>query len=119
MSCNNDIRLYDNGTVFIVQFVECSIVDGVPVYTPVDISSASVRTIIFMKPDGTVVKKSAVFTTDGSDGKIQYTSTGDPDNGTGDLDVVGRWEIQGRAELAGGTWTSTKGSFVVESVLDQ
>jgi len=54
-----------------------------------DISAATTLEIYFQKPDGTTVTKTAVFTTDGTDGKFQYTTI------AGDLDMVGTWHYQG------------------------
>lgn len=117
-ACSQDIRLYDDGTEFIVEFVECDSSGLAPVMVPIDISGASVRKIIFEKPDGAVLKVDAAFVTDGTDGKIKYSSVGDPEAQTGDLDQEGKWRIQGRVELPGGTWTSTIGTFRVKALLD-
>ena len=45
--------------------------------------------ILLYKPDDTSLTKDATFTTDGSDGKIQYTVKEKV------LDIVGTWSIQG------------------------
>jgi len=39
-----------------------------------DVSTSSKKVIFFIAPDGTSLKKTAAFTTDGTDGKIQYTT---------------------------------------------
>jgi len=57
----------------------------------VDISAASSKSILFRKPNGTVVTKTATFTTDGTDGSIYYTTD------ETDLDVAGLWKF--RAEV--------------------
>lgn len=113
-TCTQDIRLYDKGTEFIVEISECDDAG----YTPIDISAASARKIIFEKPDATILKVDASFVTDGTDGKIKYITIGDPESQTGDLDQEGKWKIQGRVELPGGTWSSAIGSFYVRGILD-
>jgi hypothetical protein len=75
-----EIHVNDIGTVF-----KILIKDGEDVQ---DISTASTKNIIFLKPDGTSVTKSGTFTTDGTDGYIQYTTVLD------DIDLVGIWKIQ-------------------------
>lgn len=57
----------------------------------VDISAASAKSILFRKPDGTIVTQAATFTTDGTDGSIYYTTS------TTDIDAVGVWKY--RAEI--------------------
>jgi hypothetical protein len=57
----------------------------------VDISTATVKTLIFKKPRGTVVSKTATFSTDGTDGKLKYITE------SGFLDQTGFWKVQ--AEL--------------------
>lgn len=96
----NEIRLGDIGTVF-----EITIQDN---GTVVDISEATTQEIIFKKPDvDTVVVKATSFVTDGSDGKIKYTVA------SGDLDVIGKWQIQARIVLPGGEWKSDIVEFQV------
>ena len=55
----------------------------------VDVSGASTKQIKLRKPSGTVLTKTAEFTTDGTDGQIEYTTVNT------DLDVTGLWGIQG------------------------
>jgi len=73
----------------------------------VDISSATVKQIKLYKPSGTVVTKTASFTTDGTDGKLEYTCT------TSDLDEVGTWQSQVYLEMSGWTGHSDKQTFQV------
>lgn len=53
-----------------------------------DISGFGTTQFILKKPDGTKLTKTATFTTDGTDGYLQYTLA------DGDLDVAGDWELQ-------------------------
>lgn len=53
-----------------------------------DISSATTKQIKLMRPDGTSVTKTAVFTTDGTDGQLQYATMAN------DLNLSGLWWAQ-------------------------
>lgn len=65
----------------------------------VDISSATTNQIILLKPDGTTkLTKAGSFTTNGTDGKTDYTAI------TSDLDVKGTWKTQAFIVLSDGTW---------------
>lgn len=81
MTCQ--IRVGDIGTIFRVTIIDCD--TGLPI----DVSAATTLTIKFLLPDLSVLEKSAVFTTAGVDGKIQYVTI------DGDLSQPGRWKIQG------------------------
>lgn len=72
-----------------------------------DISAATTKEIIFAKPGGTVVTKTASFYTDGTDGIIQYISQ------SGDLDVVGNWKQQAYVIQSGSAFYSDIISFQV------
>lgn len=94
-----EIKKDDIGTIFIL-----TIKDG---ETTVPIQSASTKEVCFEKPDGSVVTKDAAFLTDGSDGKIIYTSV------SGDLDIVGGWRIQAHVVIDTGTFSSSIEPFTV------
>lgn len=49
----------------------------------------------FCKPDGSVIVKTASYTTDGTDGKAYYTTA------SGDIDSLGIWRLQ--AKVYGGS----------------
>ena len=55
---------------------------------PLDISNAVSKKLIFKRPNGTTVEKPAVFTSDGSDGRLQVVSV------ENDLEPYGAWQIQ-------------------------
>lgn len=74
------VHLNDIGTVF-----RLTVTDGGVI---VDLSTTTVKELIFQKPDGTLVTQPATFTTDGTDGQIEYKSI------SGDIDQVGRWKLQ-------------------------
>lgn len=75
--------------------------------TVVDVSAAATKTIYVKKPSGTKDSWTASFTTDGSDGKIYYTTT------TGDIDETGTWLVQGYVEIGTSKYYSTRESFRV------
>jgi len=100
MACIQEIHVDDIGTVFEITLVDCD--------TPVNISAATAKSIIFSKPDGTTVAKTATFTTDGSDGKIRYTTIAN------DLDLDGKWKIQAVVVMPTGSWSSNISTFAVK-----
>jgi hypothetical protein len=65
-----EVHVGDVGTVF-----RLTLSDG---STIVDASGATTKEILFRKPSGAVVTKSAAFTTDGTDGKIEYVTAAEP-----------------------------------------
>lgn len=93
------IHLNDVGTRFVVTILD----EG----SIVDISGATTKDIIFLKPDGTTLTKAANFVTDGTDGKIDYFTI------AGDLSIIGVWSIQSQVVLGSGTWNSDIETFEV------
>lgn len=79
--------------------------DGVTVR---DIATATTKEIIFEKPDNTTVTKTAAFTTNGSDGKIYYTTIAN------DIDIAGLWQLQGHAAGSGYDIRTARGNMIVE-----
>jgi hypothetical protein len=96
-------RQGDTGT-----WIELTISDEAGV---VDVSTATTKEIHARKPSGTTVTWTAVFTTDGTDGKIRYQTL------AATLDEVGTWVLQGHVVI--GTWDghSTKAIMTVEAAL--
>lgn len=95
-----EIHVNDIGTVF-----EVTVMDGANV---LDISSASSLRILLRKPGGNVVlDKAAVLSGDGTDGKMRYVSVAD------DLDIAGKWKIQGFVQNPAGSWHTDVDSFRV------
>ena len=88
-----EIHYGDVGTTFILTITDQ---DG----SAVDVSGASTKQIKFEKPSGADVTQTADFTSDGTDGKIEYTTVAD------DLNETGFWKIQGKVTIATGTWHS-------------
>ena len=79
--------------------------------TAIDVSTATTKYIYFQDPLGNKTQKTAAFTTDGKDGKIQYATI------AGDIDKVGTWQIQGYIETNIGKFWTKKGYFNVYSTL--
>jgi hypothetical protein len=103
VTCVQEIHLSDIGTIFEIELKDCLNV--------LNISTATVKQIIFQKPTGVSVTKTAIFSTDGTDGKIRYVTV------SNDLDVVGTWKIQAKVVLPTGTWSSNIDKFKVYSNL--
>jgi len=95
-----EIHIADIGTIFELTLMDDTVV--------VDISSASLMEIIFVKPDKAKVINTAVLTGDGTDGKMQYVIAVDTE-----LDQKGGWKIQGRVVLPSGTWSTDIDKFKV------
>jgi hypothetical protein len=93
----------DIGTIFEITVTENDAV--------LDISTGSNLKLLFLKPSGTVLTKTGSFTTDGSDGKMEYQSQ------SGDIDEEGTWELQGKLDLGGGTFYTIAVAFPVKGVL--
>lgn len=101
----NEIHKSDIGTIFLI-----TVKDGT---TAVDISGAATKQILFRKPDNsTLVTQTASFTTDGTDGKMQYTSV------SGDLDTGGTWRIQVYLVIGGNEFRSDISTFEVHGNLE-
>ncbi len=93
-----EIHVGDIGTVFELTYKDQDA-------AVVDISSATTQQLIFKKSNNTTAIKTTTFTTDGTDGKAQYTTVAD------DLDMDGIWSLQGKVILATGTWYSDVHQF--------
>lgn len=94
-----EIHVGDIGTQLIV-----TVKDGTSV---VDISSATVKYLTLKKPDGTSLQKDTSFVTDGTDGKMSYTTV------SGDLSVCGSWKMQGNIEISGNQFKTDIKTFKV------
>ena len=94
------IHQNDIGTTIKVKIVDCS-------NNAVDISSAGTMQIVFKKPSGTTLTKTASFFTDGTDGIILCIIA------DGDLDEVGSWKLQSIVIIGTYVWHSSFESFKV------
>jgi hypothetical protein len=95
----NEIHVNDIGTQFLV-----TVQDG---SSAVDISSSSTKQIIIKKPSGAKITASAVFSSDGTDGKMYYNTV------SRDLDEAGSYKIQGKVIISDGTFFTDITSFKV------
>ena|SRR5687767_15131557 len=81
MSCDTQsLQLGAIGALIVVTVKEDDVV--------VNLSSVTSKSLVFKKPNGSSVTKTAAFFTDGIDGKLKYVTE------TGFLDVAGLWRIQ-------------------------
>lgn len=103
MSANNHIYKNDIGST-----IELTIIDNGIIY---DVSLATTKQIILKKPSGAVLTKTALFSSDGSDGKIYYIIV------SGDLDEAGTYDVQAKLILPTGTWSSQMTQLVVKDTL--
>jgi hypothetical protein len=79
-----------------------------------DVSTVTTKEIVFKKPNGTVVTKTAVFTTTGIDGQIKYMTE------SGFLDAAGTWQLQANLVFptgAGYNGRGAIGTFIVKANL--
>jgi hypothetical protein len=72
-----------------------------------DVSNADDIYIIFQRPDGSDLTKTATLVTNGTDGNIRYTSV------SGDLDQVGTWQIQARVDFGASVFSTDIQKFKV------
>src|ERR671918_456775 len=76
---------------------------------PVDLSTSDPIIVRVSTPSGRIKDFEPVFTTNGSDGKIEYTTI------DGDIDEVGIWKIQVIVSIGASRFHSDIGSFKVYS----
>lgn len=93
------LHIGDAGTALTVQVLDSGSV--------MDISGATLLEIRLRKSDGTVIVKPAVFSTDGTDGKMEYVTTDD------DLTTSGLYQIQGYIEIGESNWSTEINKFRV------
>lgn len=96
---SNEIHVNDIGTIFLVTIKEATVAQ--------DVSSATTKQLLFKNPSGTVLTKTAVFNTNGTDGKIKYTTV------SGDLSIWGSWQLQAYIVLPTGEWHTDVVNFEV------
>ena len=96
---SSQIHEDDIGTKLLVTVTD----DG----SAVDISSASSLQILIKKPDGTLLTRTAVLDSSGSDGKMYYITV------SGDLDAAGHYKLQGKVVLSAGTFYTSISTFKV------
>lgn len=95
----SQIHVGDIGTKLIMTVKD----DGVVV----DISTASDLDVFIKKPDSVAYEKSGLLYTDGTDGKMYYTSISD------DFNAAGNYKLQGRVFMPSGTYYTSIEDFKV------
>jgi len=98
---SENIHTGDIGTIFIATIIDSD--SG----SPIDLSASTARTIIFKRPVGEKINGTASLSTDGTDGKIQYSVV------DGDLNMCGDWSIQAKVVGPGYTNYSEISTFTV------
>lgn len=74
----------------------------------VNLSTVTTKNLVFKKPNGVSVTKTASFFTDGTDGKLKYSTE------SGFLDKAGEWKVQADLVFPSGYDGPTEvGSFQV------
>ena len=100
MSCEKKIRVGVVGLILEVEVLEgCT--------TVLTVQTATVKTIVIVRPDGTSFTRAATFSVDGTDGKIYILTA------AGDLTMSGTYYIQAYLELPAWQGHSDIADFVV------
>lgn len=101
------IRVLDQGIRVIVEVVDK---DGLPI----NIRSATVRTIKLMLPDGSTFDTTGLLLSNGLDGKMYFTSSAvaPPFN------QVGTWLVQAKVIISGVAQSTKTTEFIVEPNID-
>lgn len=95
----SEIHEGDIGTKLLITVID----DG----NIVDISTATSLSIFIKKPDATLLSKSGILETDGTDGKMHYFTI------AGDLDIAGIYKIQGKIIFPSGSYYTSTATFIV------
>jgi hypothetical protein len=96
-----NVQVGDVGTILVIT------VNNAATGLAKDISSATIKKFIFKNPAGEVIERTAIFTTNGSDGNIQYVSIAD------DFDEEGQYQWQVYLEMPGWSGHSNVDTFGV------
>lgn len=104
MAFVEEAHINDIGTIFRVTVYDTTSTGGTEV---ANISSATSTTFTFKNPNGQTFTRAATFTTDGTDGQIQYATV------DGDLNIAGTWAIQAYVVTPTGSHKTNVGTFRV------
>ena len=91
---------YGDPVVLTITDVDTKLAADVSAYT-------TAQVFLLTDPAGTTTTKTAAFTTDGTNGKVQYTLL------TGDINLAGVWFIRARVSTASAVKTSERIRFEV------
>lgn len=100
----NEVHLNDIGVQFVVTLKDDD--------ETIDISAATTKNFLFKKPSGDLLTKAGTLVTDGTDGKLSYTTA------SGDLNEVGTWKMQCNIIIGTYNWHSDVISFKVHRNID-
>ena len=92
-----DLHISDVGTL-----IKMLVLDGT---TPVDLSTATTKEILFKHKTGVTFRRAGSFLTNGTDGYLTYVLV------NGDIELQGKWELQVYLEFSTGHWHSSKATF--------
>ena len=95
----SEIHVNDVGTRFLITVKD----DG----DIVNVSGVSSISLIFKKPSDTVIYRSGLLYTNGTDGKVYYDAV------AGDLDEAGYYKLQGRVSFTSGVYYTDIHTFQV------
>lgn len=100
----SDLHIGDVGTVLRFTVKEQNVA--------LDISGATVKKLKLKKKDKTTVEFDMEFTTDGTDGQVEYTTQAN------DIDQKGKWYAQVYLEMPSGKWHTSKVEIEVDDNVD-
>ena len=98
----NEIHENDIGTKF-----KLTVKDGSSAVNISSAVSAGTKQVIIKKPSGDMLEKNASFTTDGTDGVMEYTTVAN------DLEESGTYKLQGKVQITDGTFFTDVHTFKV------
>jgi hypothetical protein len=76
---------------------------------PIDLTNAADMTFTFVNSKKRRFVVPATLTTDGTDGRLEYSTQ------AGDLDISGRWKMQAKFRIGAGIWNSEVVIFQVDA----
>lgn len=82
-----EVHVGDVGTVFTFTIKQAGVV--------IPVSSATTKEVMFKKPDGSKMTRTAEFVNGGAEGQVKYVTV------AGDLDQSGDWQIQAYLVMPG------------------
>lgn len=111
-TCTDELFVGDIGTSIEFYIRECDDSDpDNPVSIPVDISTATLLEVIFLKPDQSTFTVEGELVTDPDDSLMRYITL------AGELDLAGPWKSQAKITMPTGLWHTSTVSFKVKDPL--
>jgi hypothetical protein len=94
-----NVNANDVGTTFTATIIE----NG----AAINISSATIKEFLFVRPDNSQLVVPAAFVTNGADGQLSYATK------AGDINQPGGWAMQAKIVMPSGTFYSDVYTFTV------